>query len=117
MSGGWKLDFNLLKGEKLGSGEEEETFRSSCMFAHRFEHYPVSGILAFMSEIIGHFLIFQSFFCTSLHVCRVFQSFSIISENNLVEAFRHMHLLMLSASIIIPELTIIKGISGEMEMI
>lgn len=26
MSGGWKLDFNLLKREKLGSGEGRRNF-------------------------------------------------------------------------------------------
>ena len=71
--GAMAIGFQFIKKEKL----KEELFRSNCMFAHRFKHFPLSGILAFMREIIGHSFVLNfsnfSFF--------FFAQFSIIREN------------------------------------
>lgn len=71
MSGGKNWISICGRERKKSVGEQEE----SCMFAKRFKHLPVSGVLAFMSEIIGHFLVLslQSFLLP-------FRSFQLLEE-------------------------------------
>lgn len=97
------LDFNLLK-EKTEEARRSIFARVACLLLQALS--SVSGILAFMREIIGHFLIFQNFFFFCLHC------FSIIChENWREEVFRHLHLLSGRLwHFLIPEL-IINGIS------
>lgn len=90
-----EIGFQFIKRKEVRR-RKKFLLRSSCMFAHRFEHFsPVSGILAFMGKIIGHFffLIFQTFYLRCLG-----ENFSIIRAKNISGSeersfFRHMHLL------------------------
>lgn len=106
-----KLDFNLLKRrnkvEKCRNEKEVFFARVACLhFA--LSNSSVSGILAFMREIIGHFfLIFQNFSVFAA------EQFSIIWDNIWKKLLRRSTLAsadpMLSA-MVYTALTIINGI-------